>query len=267
LLHVAHIEWLVRRRTRELEAEAARNRRLERELAHTERVSSMATLAGSLAHDLNQPLAAISTFAGGLLRRQREGTLEPEAGTRALERIVEQANRASAFIAAMRRFLAKEPEHPERLDLRDVVDEAVMLLAPQARRAGLTLAWDRPRRPAPSTGVEVQLRQVVVALVQNALDATRAAGRDAPVAIDLARDGGRWRLEVADRGAGLADEAKARAFEPFFSTKEGLGLGLATAAAIVDHHDGALELRDRDGGGTTARLTLPASIEEETTPG
>lgn len=254
LLHVGHVEYLVRRRTRQWEAAAQRNRTLEGELAHVDRVMSMNILAGSLAHDLNQPLAAISAFARGLLLRQERGTADAEAITATLTRISEQANRASEFIRSMRAFLTKRPDRAEALDLRDLVDEVVMLMATHARHASIALAWQRPAAAVPVQGDGVQLRQVIVALVQNAIDAMAEGGT---IVIALAGQDATATLTVTDQGGGLTAEARDQAFEPFFSTKGGLGLGLATASGIVDHHDGHLTLDPCPDGGTVARLVLP----------
>lgn len=144
LLHVAHVEYPVVRRTRALERETAERRAMEAEMAHAERRSSMALLAGSLAHDLNQPLAAIATFASGLRQRRRAGIEDPEAIERVLGRIVEQANRAADFIRAMRSSLSRGAPVEDRLDLREVVDDAALLTAGRARRSGLALDWRRP---------------------------------------------------------------------------------------------------------------------------
>ncbi len=256
LLHVAHVEYLVVRRTRELERAAIERRALEDEMAHSARVSSMATLAGSLAHDLNQPLAAIASFANGLKQRRRAGTDDVEATDNVLARIVEQANRAADFIRSMRAFLSRGEAIEQSLDLRDVVDDAVMLTSGHARGAGLALVWRRPGELMRVSGHPLRLRQVIVALIQNAVDAS-PSGRTVTVAL-AARDAF-WRLSVVDAGSGLDAEARRRATEPFFTTKgaRGLGLGLSTALAIVEDHGGRLWLESRAGGGTLANVELP----------
>lgn len=268
LLHVGHVEILVHRRTRQLEAASQRARLLEGELAHAERVASMNILAGSLAHDLNQPLAAISTYAKGLLLRHERGTADAAAISSALTRISEQANRASDFIRSMRAFLTKQDTKEESLDLRDLVDEVVMLMSTHARKHDCRLDWRRPQTRACVRGDGVQLRQVAVALVQNAIDAMPDGG---PIEISLTEetvgDGARHSiLQVADRGTGLDAAARHHAFEAFFSTKGGLGLGLATAASIIDHHEGRLSLDPRPQGGTLARVVLPMTGQEHGAP-
>ncbi|WP_372893982.1 PhnD/SsuA/transferrin family substrate-binding protein [Rhodosalinus sp.] len=269
LLHVVRVEYLVVRRTRELEEAAAERRALEAEMAHANRVSSMATLAGSLAHDLNQPLAAIASFAGGLRQRRRAGTDDAEMTEKVLARIVEQANRAADFIRSMRAFLSRSEGARARLDLREVADDAVLLTQGLARAAALTLDWRRPAGPMPVLGDAPRLRQVFVALIQNAIDASPPGGT---VTVDATRetpggttsDGPVWRVSVADSGPGLDEETRRRATEPFFTTKgeKGLGLGLSTALAIVEDHGGRLWLEPRAGGGTLAVMDLPMEPPE-----
>ncbi|WP_273521515.1 PhnD/SsuA/transferrin family substrate-binding protein [Rhodosalinus sediminis] len=261
LLHVVRVEYLVVRRTRELEAAAAERRALEAEMAHANRVSSMATLAGSLAHDLNQPLAAIASFAGGLRQRRRAGTDDAETTDKVLARIVEQANRAAEFIRSMRAFLSRGEAARAHLDLRDVADDAVLLTQGLARAAGLTLDWRRPPGPMPVMGDAPRLRQVFVALIQNAIDASPAGG---VVTVGATGDEQTWRVSVADSGPGLDDETRRRATEAFFTTKgeKGLGLGLSTALAIAEDHGGRLWLEPRAGGGTVAVMELPMDAAE-----
>ncbi|SMH31683.1 sensor histidine kinase [Maritimibacter sp. HL-12] len=259
LLHVARVEYLVVRRTRALERAEVERRALETEMARTERHSAMAMMAGSLAHDLNQPLAAIASFAGGLRQRRRAGTDDPATTDRVLERIVEQADRAADFIRSMRRFFSAGEAEEEPVDLRAVVDDAVMLTSAHARHREIALDWTQPSFSASSLGDPVRLRQVVVTLVQNAVEASKPG---AVVEIALRPGDLGWQIMVADRGCGIADELREKVFEPFFTTKggAGMGLGLATARAIVEERGGRLRLDPRPGGGTIARVDLPNEV-------
>ncbi|MFW5655264.1 MAG: sensor histidine kinase, partial [Roseicyclus sp.] len=233
----------------------------EADMAHANRVSSMATLAGSLAHDLNQPLAAIASFANGLRQRRRAGTDDAVTTDQVLARIVEQANRAADFIRSMRAFLSRSEGPRARLDLREVAEDAVLLMQGQARAAALRLDWRRPPEPMPVTGDAPRLRQVFVALIQNAIDASPSGGT---VTVATTGDTRLWRVSVADAGPGLDEETRRRATEPFFTTKgeKGLGLGLSTALAIVEDHGGRLWLEPRDGAGTLAVMELPKEPPE-----
>ncbi|QUS58519.1 sensor histidine kinase [Pseudovibrio brasiliensis] len=265
LLHVGHVEFLVRRRSQQLEAASdkladalQRNLILENELAHAGRVSSMNILAGSLAHDLKQPLGAISTFAHSLRKRLDRGTADEETLQKQLTRISEQANRASDFINSMRSFLNKQPEARRRVDLRELVDETVMLMRTFATKHDCQLHWEPPKEPVFVCCDDVQLRQVMVVLLQNALDATVEAGLEGGViSILLESSAGSCALMVCDQGAGIPKELEEKVFEPFFSSKGSLGLGLATALSIVDSHEGELTLSPAPHAGTCATVMLP----------
>ncbi|SDR06383.1 PhnD/SsuA/transferrin family substrate-binding protein [Pseudovibrio sp. Tun.PSC04-5.I4] len=268
MLHVGHIEFLVRRRSRQLETAGdqltealQRNLILENELAHAGRVSSLNILAGSLAHDLKQPLGAISTFSFSLLQRLERGTADKETLQKHLTRISQQANRASDFINSMRSFLNKQPEARSRVDLRDLIDESVMLMRTFASKHGCQLEWHRPVMPVPVCCDDVQLRQVAVVLLQNALDATVEAGlEEGTITIQMETTQTQCSVLVCDEGVGIPEELKERVFEPFYSSKGSLGLGLATAMSIVDSHEGTLTLNDRNPQGTCATVTLPLDI-------
>ncbi len=264
-LHVGHVEYLVRRRSRQLEEASEklanalrRNVMLEKELAHAGRVSSLNILAGSLAHDLKQPLGAISTFAYSLLQRLERGTADKETLERQLTRISGQANRASEFINSMRAFLHKQPEARQLVDLRDLLDETVMLMQTHATRHGCQLKWQRPDKAVMMCCDDVQLRQVTVVLLQNALDATVEAGvENGIISLLLEVNANRCEITVNDEGSGIPEELQEKVFEPFYSSKGSLGLGLATAHSIIDNHDGTLQLHPRASKGTCARVSLP----------
>ena len=264
LLHVGHVELLVLRREKQLQEASQRNSLLESELAHADRVSSMNILAGSLAHDLKQPLAAISTFAHSLLLRHKRGTATDEIVEQQLTRISAQANRASEFISSMRNFLIKQPTSNNEQDLRLLIDEVIMLMKGYAQRQQCQLLWHRPDHPIHLVCDDVQLRQVAVALIQNAVDASWAqdlqiSDQQAAKKIEIHLDDKheQIRLDISDHGTGLDETIKDKIFDPFFSTKGGLGLGLATAASIVDNHDGQLTLSPGENGGTVATMRLP----------
>lgn len=147
------------------------------------------------------------------------------------------------------------------MDLRDLIDESVMLMRTFAGKHGCQLEWHRPEKPLTVCCDDVQLRQVAVVLLQNALDATVEAGlEDGTITIQLETSTTQCSLLVCDEGAGIPEELKERVFEPFYSSKGSLGLGLATAMSIVDSHEGTLTLTDRAPQGTNATVTLPLEI-------
>jgi PAS domain S-box-containing protein len=231
-----------------------------RELAHLMRVSVMGELSGAIAHELNQPLTAIlsNAEAARLLLAGPSADLQ-EVGD-AIGDIIHESRRAGDVIDRMRGLLKKDQRPLEAVDLNALIRSTVDLLHSEliARRfkAELQLAPDLPQ----IFGDAVQLQQVLLNLVMNAMDAMAATPlprRSITVSTRLA-DTGRIETSVIDRGRGLAAVAQAHAFEPFFTTKaQGLGLGLSICSTIVGGHGGQLSLINNGDGGARASFTLP----------
>ena len=230
-----------------------------RELAHLMRVSVMGELSGAIAHELNQPLTAIlsNAEAARLLFAARSPNMA-EIGA-ALGDIVSESKRAGDVIGRLRGLLKKDEHLPEEIDLNALIRSTVDLLHSEliARRfrVELRLATGLP----PTFGDAVQIQQVLLNLVMNAMDAMAATPlpqRAIAIGTRLL-DVGRIETSVVDRGPGLA-VAQARAFEPFFTTKpEGLGLGLSICSTIVGVHGGQLALVNDADGGARASFSLP----------
>ncbi|WP_437940543.1 hybrid sensor histidine kinase/response regulator [Sorangium sp. So ce341] len=243
-------------RAAEGEAQAARE-----ELASLSRVSAMRALAASIAHELNQPLAAILSNAQAaqrLLARTPPDLIEVRA---ALGDIAADDRRAAEVIQRMRARLGEGELGAAALDLNELVREVVRLLAGAARRAGATvrseLALGLPR----VLGDGVQLQQVLVNLLANAFDAVSCRPPEARRVVVRTHAGGEGRVElsVTDSGEGVPAEDLERIFEPFFTTKaRGLGVGLAIGRSIVEAHGGRLWAERVPGEGATLRCALPA---------
>ena len=276
--HVLRVERLVRRRTLELAAvnadlreEIGKRRRVEeqealhrKELDHAARLSTLGEMAGGLAHELNQPLAAIANYADGCELRLRGGDVDHAGLAEATRLIRQQADRAAQVIQRMRAFVRKrEPVHA-RVDIDDLVSETIEFFEGLARRSGVVIHVGlAPGLPAVD-GDRVQLQQVVLNLLQNALDAmTGNEPRARRIEVETATCDGGTCIRVADHGTGMSADVKARLFEPFFTTKpNGLGIGLALCRSIIDEHGGRLDVDDNPGGGTIMRLWLPAATAE-----
>ena len=258
-----------------LERDGAERRRaedaLERtrtELAHVARVGALGQLTASIAHEINQPLGAIVNNANASLRWMAADNVPEARSSAAL--VVGDGHRASEILARIRAMVRKAPPHRERLDVNGAVREVLALTARQAREQGIAveshLADDVPRVHAD----RVQVQQVVLNLVVNAIEAEAceppAAARRVTVTscVTGGADGAAVRVSVRDEAAGVGPVQLDRVFEPFYSTKpDGLGMGLAISRGIVEDHGGTLWATANDDRGTTFHFTLPVPEDGE----
>jgi two-component system sensor kinase FixL len=236
------------------------NGRQNRELSHLSRVSLLGELAGSLAHELNQPLAAIlsnSQVGRRSLSQPSPDLVEMEA---ILDDIIADTKRAGGIVHGMRAMFKRE-SFPvlESLDLNEIVTEVMGLLNGElvARRARVEF-FPGARLP-PVMGSRVELQQVIINLVLNSLDATREAPDSSSVTMLTKLEGGMVSVTVKDDGPGISREMEGRLFEPFATTKEkGLGLGLSISRGIATRFGGTLEaISEEDWRGAIFRLSLP----------
>ncbi|WP_296523347.1 PhnD/SsuA/transferrin family substrate-binding protein [Rhodoplanes sp.] len=278
-VHVLRVERLVRRRTAELATvngdlrhEIERRRRVEeqealhrKELDHAARLSILGEMAGGMAHELNQPLAAIANYADGCELRLKASPVDTTALMQGTRLIRQQAERAAQVIQRMRAFVRKREPTQAVIDAGEVVAEAVELFEGLARRTGVRIETVVvPALPA-VMGDRIQLQQVLLNLLQNAVDASAGHGAGPwTVRVEARSEEGGVAITVADQGAGMTEEVRARLFEPFFTTKpDGLGLGLALCHSIVEEHRGRLQASLGAGGGTVMRLWLPRATAAE----
>lgn len=247
--------------------QAAQQRRLEdrERLLLTSRVISVGEMATMLAHELNQPIGSVVNILRGLKARLRRGALDAEAAGPAIEMAAEQAVYASAVIARVRAFVEQRRPRVEPLDLADLARRTLDLLDWEIARDRVRVRVEAPAEPPSALGDAVMIQQVLVNLARNALDAMRAepAGRRA-LTLELSADAREARLVVRDTGPGLGDEAAARLFEPFYSTKErGMGVGLGVCRSIVELHGGRLWFSRNPEGGAAFHLALPRALSKE----
>lgn len=235
-----------------------------RELAHLMRVSMMGELSGALAHELNQPLTAILANAEAARRLIIKGQPELAEIHDILNDIVEDDNRAGEVIQRLHRLLRKGDHKSEPIDFNDLVSSTLKLIHSQliSRRIKARVVLDNSL-PMP-TGDAVQLQQVLLNVIMNAVEAMAATAPPRRILrIETRHFGNTVEAVVTDQGSGLSDEQQKRVFEPFFTTKDhGLGLGLAICSTIVTAHGGQIHIAD-NGDGTTAIVSLPIDISSK----
>jgi PAS domain S-box-containing protein len=233
------------------------------QLAHVARVQAMGELTASIAHEINQPLAAVVANADACTRLLADNTIDMNELREAVGDISEAGTRAGEVIARIRSFLRKtSPEARCRLDVNRVIQEVLDLTRSELDRNDVSVRCELEPGLPEVQGDRVELQQVILNLVMNSIEAmARDTGRPCVLEIDSgAADDGTVQVTIRDSGAGLPAETSSRIFDAFFTTKpDGLGLGLAISRSIIESHGGRLWAVDSDGtAGATFRFALPA---------
>ncbi|NNE08681.1 MAG: PAS domain-containing protein [Gemmatimonadetes bacterium] len=232
--------------------------KLQTELAHMSRISTMGEMATTLAHELNQPLTAIMNYAKGCVRRIESGDLPQHTLLEAMNHIERQAERASSIIRKLRQFVRKrEPVRaPHRID--GLVKEMVALCQPDLRRHGIVLFEEVPADLPELMVDSTQIQQIILNLIRNSMEALQSLPReDRRIRISAGMRGGDLTLAVEDNGPGITPAVREQIYDPFCSTKEdGMGLGMAIARTIAESHGGSLEIGEMTRG-ASVRLVLP----------
>lgn len=247
------------RRAERLAAEKAqevRLRELERQLLHSERLASVGRLAAGMAHEINNPLEGMGNYLSLLDDELAAGDLAAARGQ--ARRVRDGLERAAGILRRVLTMSSAGRESHQALDLRQAVSEAVGFVRSSGSFPGVVVRLELSEEPLPILGSPVALGQLFLNLLLNACQVQPAGGE---VEVALSKAGEAARVIVADRGPGLAPEARLRLFEPFFSTRGSTGLGLAVCHAIAGDHQGEIEARDRPGGGTEIEVRLPLRTE------
>lgn len=229
------------------------------QLARIARIRSLGELTTSIAHEVNQPLAAISASAHAGLRWLRMAPPNLERAERAVERVVADAQRASDVITRVRSLARNEAPQRLALDVNAAVIEAVAIARGEIDRHDIALAIDLEEGLPSVLADPVQLQQVLGNLVLNAVEAMQQSATRR-LSLATSRDGTRVMLTVSDTGPGLSAQAQTHLFDAFWTTKEGgIGLGLTLCRAIVEAQGGTLEAQSPPAGGAVFRVSLPAT--------
>jgi PAS domain S-box-containing protein len=247
------------------EEERERLRQLEADLAHTNRVNMMGELAAALAHEIKQPIAASITSANALSRWLAHDPPDLERARAAADRIEQDANRAADVINSLQSFYKRgTPVKRAIVDLRGVIEEMAVLLGTEAARYSITISAEIDKDIPKLRADRVQLQQVIMNLMLNAIEAMKDTGGELTIKLRLNPHG--WLLvSISDTGVGLPEERKEEIFDPFHSTKpQGTGMGLTITRSIVESYGGRVWATNNQGAGATFHLTLPGDVEAHT---
>lgn len=244
----------------EREESAARFQEIQGELARMARLNELGEMASTLAHELNQPLAAISNYTQGCVRLLRD--MDDAIAVRmkeALEETAKQSLRAGGIIRHLREFVTRGETEKAQEDIRKLIEEACALALVGSRERGVRSIFDF----SPDAGAvmvdRVQIQQVLINLMRNAMEAMRNSERRELLVRAAPDSHGAVTVEVSDTGPGISDEIAARLFQPFVTSKPGgMGIGLSISKRIVEAHGGELSASRNANGGATFRFSLPA---------
>jgi PAS domain S-box-containing protein len=230
------------------------------ELAHVTRVMSLGALTASIAHEVNQPLAGIITNAATCLRMLAADPPNVEGARETARRTIRDGNRAADVITRLRALFGRKAVVSETVDLNEATRGVLALLFGDLLRNRVVLRVELDDDPLLVSGDRVQLQEVILNLVRNALDAMRDVNdrpRDLLVRADTADEGGA-RLVVKDTGVGFAPQDAERLFDAFYTTKaDGMGIGLSLSRSIIESHGGTLRAEPNDGPGVTFSFCIP----------
>lgn len=244
-----------------LAEEEARYR--QNELIHVSRLSTMGEMATGIAHELNQPLSAIVNFANGCSRRIRLGIGEKQELLNAMDQISAQASRAGKIIKRLRSMVTRQQPVREDTDLNTLVAEVCALVAHDRKKMNIAIELKLSELPLLSRVDPIQIEQVILNLLRNALDALQSQEplrRRLQVSTGGAGSGTHF-ISVQDNGKGINPADLDHLFDPFFSTKEtGMGMGLSISQTIIQEHSGKIRVESFPGKGTLFIIELPSSM-------
>lgn len=234
------------------------------ELSRVARLASMGEMASGIAHELNQPLTAIATYAGASLRKLETSSDGAAEVNKLLMEISLQARRAGEIIRNVRRLVSRSESSTTAVDINDVVHLMTGFAEPEARQYGIVLRTELDRSNPLVCARRIEIEQVVFNLLKNSIEAMghgRASGHDVVVST-VAKRGRSVEISVRDSGPGIDASNLNRVFDAFFTTKtEGMGMGLAISRSIIEAHGGQLTVRRNPDQGVTFSFELPVARE------
>lgn len=241
----------------------ARLQELQSELVHISRLTAMGEMASTLAHEINQPLSAITNYLRGGVRLLEDRSDDTSRMTRdALEKATEQAMRAGQIIRRLRDFVSRGESERRPENLSKLVEEASALALVGVKDVRVNFDFD----PAANDVLadKVQIQQVLINLMRNAVEAMGESDRRELSVKSAAVGHDMIEVRVADTGSGISSESAAHLFQPFFTTKiHGMGVGLSICRTIVEAHEGRISMQPNPGGGTVFCFTLRGITKQD----
>jgi signal transduction histidine kinase len=239
--------------------------KLRSDLSHVSRITSLGALTGSIAHEVNQPLAGVVTNASTCLRLLTNDPPDIEAARETARRAIRDGKRAADVIARVRALFARKPMIAESVDLNEATREVIALSRTELQAAGASVRLELADALPTAMGDRVQLQQVIINLLRNAADAMVAVD-DRPREIVVTTECGSddcVRLSVRDCGIGLDAGGANQVFDAFYTTKpNGMGIGLSVSQSIVESHGGRLWAAANETSGATFSLSIPSTQKE-----
>ncbi|HWJ95197.1 MAG TPA: ATP-binding protein, partial [Telluria sp.] len=243
-------------------------RQQQEKLQASARLATMGEMSSMLAHELNQPLAAISSYTAGALNvlsraEEHDAPVNARLLRRALEQARQQAQRAGQIIKSVHEFVKKREPERKAVSIASVVEGVRALVELQARQSYVAVRVDVPAELPPVLADRVMLEQVLLNLTRNGIEAMKDISPERRVLrIDAFEADGQVTVSVTDNGHGIPPEVAERLFSPFFSTKaEGMGMGLSICRTAIEFHGGTLTHAPHAGGGTVFSFSLPRQAQ------
>jgi two-component system sensor histidine kinase DctS len=256
--HTGWIASLVDITARKQAEELARQQ--QEKLQTTSRLVTMGELASTLAHELNQPLAAITSYAAGCINRLESGDFSADELKTALTKVGVQTQRAGQIIRRVHDFVRKSEPKLALHDLVEVIDDSIGLIEPAAKLALVRIEREFPPAPLELMLDRVMIEQMLLNVMRNAIEAMSAPipSERRRLTVRVTRVGDQVQIRIVDRGPGIPAEIQERLFTPFFSTKaDGMGMGLNICRSIIEYHHGRLWLEENPENGVIVVISLP----------
>ena len=241
-------------------------RQTRADLAHIQRVTTMGQMAASISHEVMQPLGAVVTNAQTAVRWLGAQPPDLEEAREALGRAIKDGNRASDVIGRIRALAKKSPPVKNALDINDVILEVIALTRGEVMKNGVSVQTQLAEGLPLVQGDRVQLQQVILNLVINAVEAMSGVGKDSRrLLVSTGKDAsGEVLVVVQDSGPGLNAECGDRLFDPFYTTKSnGMGMGLSICRSIIQDHGGRIWPSPKPGAGASIQFTLPSEVASQ----